>query len=195
MFIPSILLSRMFTATCVSKVLQQRPIHGQQEELSPGQISPGAGAEMDKEETVSVYSLWTTSPRPGALFGIWAQLCSVQRCLCLLCHSKLVKMHSCCFPESKLLSKLYFSHFSLYSETFWLPGTGLPTTFWHFWFSNAGLWFSSGGLDILKMFLFSRLAGAGMGSPSFSSCLLQLWSFLLLLTTTAGGALDPSDGT
>lgn len=52
---------------CVSKVLQQRPLHGQEEELSPGQISPGAGAEMDKEETVSVYSLWTTSPRPGAL--------------------------------------------------------------------------------------------------------------------------------
>lgn len=37
--------------------------------MSPGQISPGAGAEIDKEETVSVYPSWTTSPRPGSLFG------------------------------------------------------------------------------------------------------------------------------
>lgn len=52
---PSILLSGMFTARCVNKVLQKRPRHGQEEELSPGQISLGAGAEVDKEGSVSVY--------------------------------------------------------------------------------------------------------------------------------------------
>lgn len=73
---PSILLSGMFTARCVNKVLQKRPRHGQEEELSPGQISLGAGAEVDKEGSVSVYSLWTTSPRPGALaYGLSWTVC------------------------------------------------------------------------------------------------------------------------
>lgn len=34
---------------CLARVFQYHPLLGQEEELSPGQLTPGAGAEMDEK--------------------------------------------------------------------------------------------------------------------------------------------------
>lgn len=42
--------------SCCTRVFQYHPLLGQEEELSPGQVTPGAGGGMDEKDAVLIYS-------------------------------------------------------------------------------------------------------------------------------------------